>query len=160
MNHQIRIDKAENEKRKLNRGFRWQSYAISAVRRITKEQFSSMYKNNMRDVEALYENWEGHVHSYIVRKSKELGLWVGGAVGQLVEEPNESKLLEVHIWNSANTHCVFSIHGILKGPVKEDEYVDKALPLFGFWPWDIHRIGTIPEVVDASLLTMREQGVV
>ena len=160
MNHQIRIDKADNDRRTLARGYTWQDYIVSAVKRIRKQDFITLYNGKTADLKSAYDEWEQTVHRFIVGRSRQLGLWVGGAVGQLVEEPNESKLLEVYIWENGDTHCVFSIHGIVRGPVKQEEHVEKPMPLFGFWPWDIKKIGDIPEVIDAAKLTAREQGII
>lgn len=158
LNHSVIIDKAYNDRRVLSKGFVWQGYRVGAVRRITKEQLQTVFGGKHSNVEAAYEDWEAKVNAYVNKRCATLGLWVGGCVGQLVEEPNESKLLEKYIWESKDTHCVFSLYALIKGAVKENEFQDNVLPLFSFWPWELNKLGDVPEVVDAEKLTLREQG--
>lgn len=159
MNQNIIVDKAYNDRRKLSKGFVWQSYRVGAVRRITKEQLQTIFSGKHSLVEQAYDEWERLVNTYVNKRCATLGLWVGGCVGQLVEEPNESKLVEKYIWESKDTHCVFSLYGLIKGAVKAHEYQDNVLPLFSFWPWELNTLGDVPEIVDAEKLTLREQGI-
>tara|TARA_R100001463_G_scaffold74303_2_gene128279 strand:- start:633 stop:1112 length:480 start_codon:yes stop_codon:yes gene_type:complete len=157
VNHSIKIERADNARRSLHKGYVWQPYRVAAVKTISKMAFEKMYNGRTSNLVESHREWENTVHSYICRRSDTLGLWVGGVVGQLVEEPNENKELEVIIWSSRDVHCVFSIWAILNGPVPSDNYNEEALPLFAFWPWELQRVGGIPELVDANILTAREQ---
>jgi len=162
MNHFIRTEKADNSLRKLAKGFTYQTYRIHAVKIINKQIFKTEFGNNGNAVRNAHLKWEDTVKAYINRRARNLGMWVGGIVGQLVEEPNEDKAIEVMIWETQNTQFVFSIWAHLKGPVPETERIERSMPLFGFWPWEISSAGnsSIPEIVDASMLTLKEQGVI
>ncbi len=162
MNHFVRTEKADNQLRKLARGYAYQTYRIHAVKVIDRKTFKEEYGNSGATIRAAHEQWEDLVKAYINRRARNLGLWIGGIVGQLVEEPNEDKSIEVMIWEVKDTQFVFSIWAHLKGPVPESERVERTMPLFGFWPWEIQSAGksTIPEIVDASVLTLKEQGVI
>jgi len=86
-----------------------------------------------------------------------LGMWIGSIKAQLVEEPNESKSMELLLWESRKAQFVWSVWSKIFGPVPENAWSGHSMPLFKFWPREINMNGTIPEIVDASTLSAIEQ---
>jgi hypothetical protein len=160
MNMGTIVERADNQRRRLAAGFKWQLYHVHAINVITKDDFATHYSNRAKEVRDHHEKWEEDMKNYVNRRSKNLGLWVGGVIGQLIEEPNEAKVGEVLIWESQDAAFIFSIWGYIYGPVKEGEWRESHSPLFGFWPWDVKYFNGVPAVVDAKNLTLREQGLI
>ena len=159
MNINTIVERADNARRKLSKGYRWQLYSVHAIKVISKDQFTTHF-GSKKAINEAHGKWEQDVQYYVNKRTENLGLWVGGVLGQLIEEPNESKKGEMFIWESRDAAFIFSMWAYVCGPVKETEWIEQSMPLFSFWPWEIDRAGGIPEVVDASKLTLKEQGLI
>jgi hypothetical protein len=159
MNQGIIIEKADNTRRRLNKGYKWQRYLVHCIRTISEDDFALHFQNRRRDMEEAEVKWEDAIKAYINRRCNELGLHVEGIVGHLVEEPNENKLVEAQIWKARQAAFVWVAFGIVQGPIEEKLWQEMPLPLFSFWPSEISHFGGAPEVVDATQLSRKEQGI-
>ena len=110
----IIVERADNARRGLARGYIWQEYRIATVRFISSEVFSSEFNTSMKECTAAMDAWELAVASYINRRAEKLGLHIQNISAQLVEEPNESKVVEATLWNIKQPICVWSIWGNLE----------------------------------------------
>ena len=153
----ISIERADNARRKLSPGYTWQEYAVAALRVVDETSFQTEYGSNKRNMESAMHKWEDAVRLFINTQCNELGLWIGSIEAQLVEEPNESKSMELLLWESRNAQFVWSIWAKVFGPVPEMAWSGTPMPLFKFWPREMAMNGTIPEIVDASTLSLIEE---
>tara|TARA_Y100000310_G_scaffold336604_1_gene421614 strand:- start:714 stop:1214 length:501 start_codon:yes stop_codon:yes gene_type:complete len=155
----IIVERADNARRGLSRGYKWQEYRIATVRFIPKDVFSSIFGSSMKTCSEAMDKWELSVASYINRRSDKLGLHIHAISAQLVEEPNESKVVESALWHIKKPVCVWSVWANLEGPVLEFKWSERFIPLFNFWPRDlVNPISAMPEIVDATKLSQYEQG--
>jgi hypothetical protein len=155
----IIVERADNARRGLARGYRWQEYRIATVRFVLKEEFSATFNSSMKTCSTAMSKWESAVAAYVNRRADHLGLHIQGISAQLVEEPNESKVIEAALWGIKDPICVWSIWANLEGPVPEFKWSEQHIPLFNFWPRDL--VGptvSMPEIIDASKLSGYEQG--
>ena len=145
-----------SESRKLSRGYGWQQYVAMTVRFVNETDFSTNWKS-FAEMEAARAIWIDKISAFIYNRSKKLGLIVDKVTQQLIEEPNESKLLEVTMWEGANIKFVWSLWCDVRGPVPENLIKPNALPLVGFWPREVNYRGNVPEILDAEQLSALEQ---
>lgn len=153
----ISIERADNARRKLSTGYKWQEYSVAALKVVDETSFQFEYGSNKRNMELAMHKWEDAVQLYINKRSNELGMWIGSIKAQLVEEPNESKSMELLLWESRKAQFVWSVWSKIFGPIPENAWSGNPMPLFKFWPREINMNGTIPEIVDASTLSSIEQ---
>ena len=153
----IKIERADNARRPLSPGYEWQEYAVSALKVIEKTTFQTGYSNMRHNMEHDMYRWEDAVKAYVNERCNQLGMWIGSMHAQLIEEPNESKFMEVLIWESRDAAFVWSVWGKLFGPVPEEAWTEIPMPLFRFWPREVSMTGSIPEIVDAAVLSSNEQ---
>ena len=153
----IAIERADNARRKLSHGYEWQEYTIAALKVVDKTTFQTTHGSIKSNMEDEMGAWENAVKRYVNDKCDELGIWVGSMTAQMIEEPNESKLMEVYLWHARDAEFVWSVWAKLFGPVPSDAWSPVAMPLFRFWPREVHMEGQIPEIVDAAMLSILEQ---
>jgi len=155
----IIVERADNARRAIARGYRWQEYRVATVRFVSKECFSTLFNTSMKACSEAMGAWEGAVAGYINRRSDHLGLHIANISAQLVEEPNESRIVEANLWRIKDPICVWSVWANLEGPVPEFKWSERFIPLFNFWPRDLgNPTSAMPEIIDASKLSAFEQG--
>ena len=93
----IAIERADNARRKLSHGYEWQEYTIAALKVVDKTTFQTTHGSIKSNMEDEMGAWENAVKRYVNDKCDELGIWVGSMTAQMIEEPNESKLMEVYL---------------------------------------------------------------
>lgn len=143
--------------RSVQPGWAWQEYYLQpAVRLIRKAYFDTELKGSPTALRELYDAWVADVQAYIYRRCEKLGLEVDALMAQRVEEPNESKLLEIQIWESHQLHCVFSIFGLVSGPILEAARQPYPIYLPGFWACEVEALGSVVGIVDARSLSQAE----
>ena len=143
--------------RKLAKGFSWQPYAVVAVKPVSAKAHKEDYQSNRWNMEFAHDHWVDEMKAYINIRANELGMSETRIVAQIVEEPNESKSVEMIYWNKHNCIFVWSIWAYMNGPVPERMVNETALPLLNFWPSDLTFEKDQCEVFDAASLTRREQ---
>tara|TARA_Y100000996_G_scaffold377117_1_gene328943 strand:+ start:902 stop:1387 length:486 start_codon:yes stop_codon:yes gene_type:complete len=153
----ISIERADNARRRLLPGYTWQEYAVAALKVVDETSFQTEYGSNKRNMESAMYKWEDAVKLFINTRCNKLGLWIGSIEAQLVEEPNESKSMELILWESRKAQFVWSIWAKVFGPVPEQAWSGTPMPLFKFWPREMNMRGAVPEIVDASTLSFNEQ---
>lgn len=154
----ISVERADNARRALSPGYEWQEYTVAALKVVDETSFLSVYNNRRKPMEEDMHKWEDAVKKYVNDRADQLGMWVGSMYAQLVEEPNESKVMEVLLWESRNACFVWSVWSRIFGPIPTEAWSGTAMPLFCFWPREAQMTGSIPEIVDASILSMNEKG--
>tara|TARA_R100000008_G_scaffold81316_1_gene64412 strand:- start:472 stop:957 length:486 start_codon:yes stop_codon:yes gene_type:complete len=153
----IKVERADNARRALAPGYEWQEYAVAALKVVNKTTFQSTYGNMRHNMEHDMYRWEDAVNAYVNERSSQLGMWIGSMYAQLVEEPNESKFMEKLLWESRDAAFVWSVWTKLFGPVPAEAWTEAPMPLFRFWPREVSMNGNIPEIVDAAVLSFKEQ---
>lgn len=143
--------------RKLAPGYAWQPYAVVAVKPISAETHKTDYQSNRWNMNFAHDHWVDEMKAYINNKADELGLAVRRVTAQIVEEPNESKSVEMIYWTKHDCIFVWSVWADLAGPVPERMAHEHDLPLLNFWPGDLTFEKDQCEVFDAASLTRREQ---
>lgn len=150
--------KADQQMRQLKPGFAWQQFVVTSMRVISKQDFATEFDNNRKAVEGSMADWEQRIAAYIQRRVPQLGMTVVDISAQLIEEPDESKIIEICIWESHNCVFVWSIWANLLGPLPEGIVEPgRSLPLTAFWPRDCQMMGGVTNIIDARHLSAREQ---
>ncbi len=80
----IIVERADNARRGIARGYRWQEYRIATVRFVSRDCFSTLFGSSMKACSEAMSAWEGAVAGYINRRSDHLGLHIAGCSAQLV----------------------------------------------------------------------------
>ena len=86
--------------RKLAKGFSWQPYAVVAVKPVSAKAHKEDYQSNRWNMEFAHDHWVDEMKAYINIRANELGMSETRIVAQIVEEPNESKSVEMNFWPS------------------------------------------------------------
>ena len=143
--------------RHLEPGWSWQEYYLQpAVRLMRKAYFDTDLQGSPSVLKDMYDVWVADVQAFIYRRAEHLGLEVEFLVAQLIEQPDESKAIEVLIWESHGLHCVFSLYGQLSGPIPEALRQPQPIYLPGFWPCEVEVLGSAVGIMDARVLSKLE----
>lgn len=155
LNHGIITEKADNALRKLKPGFGWQTYRVYAIRTVNSDEFKTIFSDSKKDMIEAEEKWEEVMVGFINQRAATLGLHVAGIKGQLLEQPNEAKEIEVEIWEQKDLMFAWSIWAYLKGPLLLGAITETPKPLYMFWPADSFKWNAgVPEVLDATKLSL------
>ena len=145
--------------RKLEKGFSWQEYKVFGTKPISKTYHHETHQSNRWNMLFEYEQWVNDMKAFINARAEELGLGVMKITAQLVEEPDESKILDVIYWNNHDCVFVWSVWVTLAGPVPTRLVREYELPLVNFWPQETQFYKDIG-IFDATQLTKKEQGLI
>lgn len=143
--------------RKLKPGYDWQQYVAHTVVIISRADLKSWYADNLDNMKAAYEKWLDSVKAVINARAHDQGLEIVGIAAQLIETPNESKLVEKTLWVAKDAVAAFSAWVVLLGPVRAVQVSPEPLPIFGFWPRENEMSQLVPTMLDARKLTQMEQ---
>lgn len=143
--------------RKLSKGWGWQTYKALAVKPISKEYFNTAHSGNKWNMNFEHDQWVDGIRAYANERAEQLGLAILKIEAQLVEEPNESKDLDVLYWKQNNCIFVWVAWITLAGPVPEQMIKAHDLPIFNFWPEDKQFYKDTCEFFDAEKLSAKEQ---
>ena len=146
-------------KRSLNKGFVWQEYFTSAIRKISEDGFAKYFGSSKERMDREREKWEDALYAYIMNRSHRLGMNVRKVAAACIEEPNQDKPLEVVMWTTAKLKFVWSLWAYIEGPVREEFHQpDRQLPLEGFWPHSVVRLtDSVAEVIHAEAMLEAER---
>ena len=144
-------------RRSLEPGMSWQQYDTKAIRIISKEEFKTRWNDNRAAMEEDWNQWERQVCRFTLDRAAELGMEPSKIHGQLVESPDESKALEVIIWNQHDTAFIWAIYIDLLAQIPSALCLPNSLPMIRFFPGDSWG-GTIAEIFDANVLATVSTG--
>lgn len=143
--------------RKLKPGYDWQQYVAHTVVIISRADLKAWYGDSLANMKLAYEKWTDSVKAVIHNRAHDQGLEIVGIAAQLIETPNESKLVEKTLWVMKDAVAAFSAWAVLLGPVLASQVAPDPLPIFGFWPRENEMSQLVPTTVDARKLTAMEQ---
>jgi hypothetical protein len=104
-----------SQSRKLASGYGWQKYVAMTIRMVNGTDFAANWKS-FSEMEAARAVWIDKISAFIYNRSRKLGLIVDQVTQQLIEEPNESKMLEVKMWEGGDISCLVPLVWSWPGP--------------------------------------------
>ena len=149
-------------KRNLQKGFAWQKYFASTIRYVSNAEFSRSWQRQKSRMDTEREAIQDAVKAYAMERCSELGLHLERIQSDCISEPSSKSPMEESIWKARDLAFVWIVWISVLGPVPEkDCKPEMELPLEAFWPSDLcPNGGGVAEIIDASLLTKIEQGIV